>query len=571
MFVVFEGIDGSGKTTVSNLVVERLKAQGLSVKHLRAEGKFVSSVSEAIRSLARDSKNLELDPRAEFLLYVARDVQLIEEALRDALRTHDVVIADRFLYTAEVLGRYGRGLPAEYTRPVLEAAAGGIKPDLVVLIDVDPVLARARRKSFKLVSKDTKPPSRKGLAGVGLQHRVRRGYLELAREQPERWFVAANEELLEGTVAQVTELVAHAVSEGATLALEAARRAPSIGVGARSSIVSPDDALSALKRWLASRAEREPQVAAYLLSGLFGAEVDDLRRALATRVPTVVLAGVSGLVDAVSWELREQLCEAHPAAVARSLGGIAWQDPRALALRKRLEPLAPAELARSLTKQEEPEAWALRERLYEAYPDAVAVSLAWLTSPAAQALRERWFAERRSKLGESYELARVAARCVHGLDDAFAWEVRDATRAAAPIASLSSLGSLTSERSWQTRERSLRRATKVVMETLQRLSDERAWRMRWEVVSDTKEAIDSISGLGDEQAWALREAYLDVWPSTVVKTLGLLADSERGRALLQRQLEAHPNNVSLLKHAAAIALGTHRLPSPPASMGASGA
>ena len=214
MFVVFEGIDGSGKTTVSNLAVERLRARGLSVKHLRAEGKFVSSVSEAIRSLARDSRNLELDPRAEFLLYVARDVQLIEEALRAALRTHDVVVADRFLYTAEVLGRYGRGLPASYTTPVLQAAAGGLEPDLVVLIDVDPVLARARRKASKLVTRDSRPPSRKGLSGVGLQHRVRRGYLELAAAVPSRWFVANNEQVLEETVARVAGLVERAVREG---------------------------------------------------------------------------------------------------------------------------------------------------------------------------------------------------------------------------------------------------------------------------------------------------------------------------------------------------------------------
>ena len=130
MFVVFEGIDGSGKTTVSNLVVERLRASGLSVKHLRAEGKFASSVSESIRSLARDSKNVDLVPRAEFLLYVARDVQLIDELLGDALRTHDVVIADRFLYTAEVLARFGRALPASYVEPVIAAAAGELSPDL---------------------------------------------------------------------------------------------------------------------------------------------------------------------------------------------------------------------------------------------------------------------------------------------------------------------------------------------------------------------------------------------------------------------------------------------------------
>jgi dTMP kinase len=129
MFVVFEGIDGSGKTTVSNRVVDRLRALGLAVKHLRAEGKFASSVTEAIRALGRDVKNLDLVPQAEFLLYVARDVQLIEEALRPALLEHDVVIADRFLYTAEVLACYGRRLSPEWAAPVLRAAANQLLPD----------------------------------------------------------------------------------------------------------------------------------------------------------------------------------------------------------------------------------------------------------------------------------------------------------------------------------------------------------------------------------------------------------------------------------------------------------
>jgi hypothetical protein len=198
-------------------------------------------------------------------------------------------------------------------------------------------------------------------------------------------------------------------------------------------------------------------------------------------------------------------------------------------------------------------------------------SLAWLPSERAQALRERWLDTRRAALSESYDLSRVAARSVHGLDHEFAWELRDAAKVAAPIASLASIGNLTSARSWAVRERSLRRATKVVMETLRRIADERAFRMRWEVANETKEALDSIAGLGEEDAWKLREAYRDVWPPTVVKTLGPLADEERGRALVRRQLEAHPNNVSLLKHAAAIALGAHRLPWVEQSFGASSA
>lgn len=560
MFVVFEGIDGSGKTTVSNLVVERLRAAGLTVKHLRAEGKFVSSVSEAIRSLARDSRNLELDPRSEFLLYVARDVQLIEEALREAVRTHDIVIADRFLYTAEVLGRYGRGLPASYTKPIIDAAADGLSPDLVVLIDVDPVLARARRKSSKLITKDLRPPSRKGLAGTGLQDRVRRGYQELAAEQPERWFVANNEAILEDTVSKVSGLVQRAIAAGAQTALTEARASTVRTRTSEGPVRTPDEALDKLTRLLAARAEREPQVSAYLLSDLFGAPVDDMRRTLAERVPTVVLAGLTGLSDDVSWALRESLLESHPAAVALSLLGVAPGHERERALVRRLEQLAPSELALSLARRNDEDAWALRERLYEAHPDAVTESLGFLRSPRAEALRRRWFEPRRAELSASYDLSRVAARAVRGADDELAWEMRDAARAAAPIASLDSIGTLACDRSFGLREKSLRRATKVVMKTLLALGDPRAWRMRWAVVQESKEAVDSIHGLGDEEAWKLREGVQDLWPSTVVKALGALADEPRGKELITRQLAAYPHDLSLLKHAATVALGAHRRP-----------
>src|SRR5678816_1383648 len=165
MFVVFEGIDGSGKTAVSNQVAAALRARGLPVRHVRADGRYASRVSEAIRDLGRDARHLELVPAAEMLLYVARDVQLIEQLVKPALRDGDIVIADRFLYTAQVLARHGRHLPAAYTDPILSAAAGGIVPDLVVLCDVDPALARARRKSAKLAAADRRPPARKGLAG----------------------------------------------------------------------------------------------------------------------------------------------------------------------------------------------------------------------------------------------------------------------------------------------------------------------------------------------------------------------------------------------------------------------
>jgi dTMP kinase len=557
MFVVFEGIDGSGKTTVSNLVAERLSGGGLKVKHLRADGKFVSSVTEAIRDLGRDARNLELVPEAEFFLYVARDVQLIEEALRPALAAHDLIIADRFLYTAEILGSAGRKLAKAWMRPILTQAARGLEPDLVVLVDVDPVLARARRKAFKLAVKDKRPPSRKGLAGVGLQHRMRRGYLELAAASPERWVVVDNEDELEKTVARVTALIQHTIAAGAPGAIRAFRAEQS----ARPSpppIDSWQGAYEGFSRWVEQRSEREPRVAAYLLSGLSGPGIDERRRSLSEHVPEAILAGLVGLDDEVSWQLREAAAEKHPGAVARTLNGFPSSHPRAAALRKRLEAVAPNEVLASIEGFDDEGAWAVRERRYETSPNQVMASLATLGSARAWELRERWLREHGTQLAKNYEDARIVCKSITGVDDDRAWALRAAARQVAPVSALSSVLGLLGERSFGLREENLERAPKVVMATLRRVCDERAWRMRRAVAADCKEAIDSIDSLDAPEAWELREAFLDVWPSTVVKTLGPLADHARGQALIQRQLRKYPGNVSLLKHVAAMFLGLHR-------------
>src|SRR5688500_3609508 len=111
MFVVFEGIDGSGKTTISNQVGERLRAQGLTVEHVREGGTFSSTAAQAIRELGRDAKNLMLTPTAELLIYAARDIQSLEEMVLPALGRADVVLADRYLYSAHLLATAARGLP----------------------------------------------------------------------------------------------------------------------------------------------------------------------------------------------------------------------------------------------------------------------------------------------------------------------------------------------------------------------------------------------------------------------------------------------------------------------------
>src|SRR6266508_1294427 len=133
--IVFEGIDGSGKTTLSHRVAEAL--------------------------VARDPRNLRLAPFAELLLYVARETQQLEERIRPALLEADVVIADRFFHTARVLAVHGRGLPAARVDRVLGAATDVVDPYLTVLVDVDPHLARARRRADRIARPHTRTGSRK--------------------------------------------------------------------------------------------------------------------------------------------------------------------------------------------------------------------------------------------------------------------------------------------------------------------------------------------------------------------------------------------------------------------------
>src|SRR5580692_7548977 len=360
MFVVFEGIDGSGKTTISNRVAKALRERGLTVEHLREEGAFASKVTQGIRDFCRDARNMALSPRAELMLYVAREVQLADEVLRPALARADVVIADRYFYTAEVLAQAGRDLPDAETAPVLAAAAGGLWPDLVFLIDVDPSVARGRRKVAKILAPDRRPVSRKGLTGSGLQLRLRAGYRALAGRDPDRWVLVENTDAELGqVVAAIVDAIIGARTDRPS-ALRAARArlpaaaAPASGpspTAAPATAPPLDDvraALAAFLAWVDQPAPTEPALAAYVLAGTAGVGIDQRRLRLAAVAPRIVARGLRGLSDAISWQLRRLLLETAPAEVALSLTDMAAETGEAWALRELLADIAPAEVASSL-------------------------------------------------------------------------------------------------------------------------------------------------------------------------------------------------------------------------------
>ncbi len=554
MFIAFEGIDGCGKTTLSSRVAKKLRDDGYRVVHVREDGRFSSRTAQAMRDFARDPLHLELHPEAELLLYAAREAQSLEEITRPALSQAHVVIADRFLYTPEVLAIHGRGLPESRVRALLRSVSRGLEPDLAILVDVDPHLARARRRAQKIKEPSARGGSRKGLAGAGLQHRLREGYLALAAADPARWAVVDNDDTdLDLLVARMVDVVRNALHAGVPLGLRLASQLRTT----RLRIVRPvgtDDAFAAFLDWIDRRSEREPDVAAYFLSGLAGPGVDARRRTLALRAPAVSAFGTAGLDDPLSRRIREALAPVVPRQVARSLSGESGATEPAWQLRDSLVERAPEEVLGSLAGRDDERSWALRERLAGIAPDAALRSLARLTGERAWEHRRRYLEEDGSPRVTEPWIAPALCESVRAIDDPRAWRVREAALPIAPAEVLRSIAGLSGDRAWALRERFADGAPRLVLRGIDGIDDPRAWRLRRRCVAQAKEAIDSIAGMDGSQAWSLRMEGLDRWPSTVVKSLGVLAGGSKGQAIVARQLSRYPQNLSLLRHVAALVL-----------------
>ena len=110
------------------------------------------------------------------------------------------------------------------------------------------------------------------------------------------------------------------------------------------------------------------------------------------------------------------------------------------------------------------------------------------------------------------------------------------------------------------RDGMLRRAPKTVLATIAGLDAPRAGAMRLPASRQCREARDSMLGSDHPIAWQIREACLDMWPSSVIKSLGVLVNGARGAALLRQALAAFPTNISLLKQATAVAIGVSLKP-----------
>ena len=192
-FLVFDGPDGSGKTTQFARFREHCRTAGVPVCEVREPGG--TSIGEQIRKILLDPANTEMSLRCEMMLYMASRAQLVEECIEPARKRGELVLADRFISSTLAYQGTAGGLTREEILQAGEVAIGGHWPDLTVVFDVDE--ATAARRMHGGVRKSARTPAgqptlfsdRMELKGGEFHRRVRQGFLDQAAADPDHYLV----------------------------------------------------------------------------------------------------------------------------------------------------------------------------------------------------------------------------------------------------------------------------------------------------------------------------------------------------------------------------------------------
>jgi len=178
MFITLEGPEGSGKSTQIKRLAKRLESMGFPVITTREPGG--TPIGDQIRQILVRMENKELHPRTEILLFLAARAQLVEQLIKPALQDGKIILCDRYGDSTLAYQGYGHGLDLEKLRQMLDFATDHLKPDLTILLDLDVKLGLMRKKAED-------EWNRLDAYEVLFHERVREGYLNLAREEPDRW------------------------------------------------------------------------------------------------------------------------------------------------------------------------------------------------------------------------------------------------------------------------------------------------------------------------------------------------------------------------------------------------
>jgi len=175
LFITFEGGEGCGKSTQAKALHRHLLSLGIPAVLTHEPGG--TPLGNSLRRCLKGDRDIE--PQTELLLFNASRAHLVFQVIRPALENGSIVICDRFAESTIAYQGYGRGLDFNLIENVNNIAIQGLRPDLIVLLDIPVEQGLARKR----------PSDRFEKEDLAFHQRVRRGYLEMAKKEPERWFV----------------------------------------------------------------------------------------------------------------------------------------------------------------------------------------------------------------------------------------------------------------------------------------------------------------------------------------------------------------------------------------------
>jgi dTMP kinase len=198
LLVTFEGVEGSGKTTVAKAIAENLCQKGLTVVVTAEPG--TTLVGSQIRQLLATVS--ERTAWTEAFLFLADRAEHVAKVIKPALERGEIVLCDRFTDSTIAYQGFGLGLPLEWLMQLNSIATNGLVPDLTLLLDIDPEMGLKRSQRETVFERRS----------LDFHQRVRWGYLWLAKQEPHRVKVIDASQPLESVLTQALRLVEEALA-----------------------------------------------------------------------------------------------------------------------------------------------------------------------------------------------------------------------------------------------------------------------------------------------------------------------------------------------------------------------
>jgi len=185
LFIVFEGLDGSGKSTQQQLLNDKLQSDKISNISFREPGSTVVG-EKIVKILQSDQK---LSPLSELLLFYVSRSAIIEEKIKPALANYDVVICDRYFYSSIAYQGYGRGMNIGFINQINDEVVKNIIPDLIFYMDIS-WEEKKKRKGININDRFEKEDR-------VFHNKVRSGYKSMAKKDSDKWKIIDAEENVE--------------------------------------------------------------------------------------------------------------------------------------------------------------------------------------------------------------------------------------------------------------------------------------------------------------------------------------------------------------------------------------